>query len=63
MVASAFNRRKHPGSCRRIGLANLELVLVTAVALPLGFLLFLLGVQICRYVFRGLGGMLTLPLL
>lgn len=47
----------------RLGLANLELVLVTAVVLPLGFLLFLLGVQICRYVFRGLGGMLSLPLL
>jgi hypothetical protein len=47
----------------RHGLATLEMVLATAVVLPLGFMLFLLGVQICRYVFRGLGGMLSLPIL
>lgn len=37
--------------------------MLTAVAVPLGILLFLLGVQLCRYVFRGLSGMLTMPFL
>lgn len=47
----------------RNGAASLELVLATAVALPLALVMFLLAVQICRYVFRGVGGMLTMPML
>ena len=35
--------------------------LATAVALPLAVMMFLMGVQICRYVFRGFDGMLTMP--
>ncbi len=48
---------------QRKGAASLELVLATAVVLPLALAMFLLAVQICRYVFRGLGGMLTMPML
>lgn len=45
----------------RRGLASIELVMATAVALPLCGIMFLLGIEICRYVFRGLDGMLSLP--
>jgi hypothetical protein len=62
-TSSSSTRSRRSGPKTRCGLANLEMVLVTAVVLPLGFMLFLLGVQICRYAFRGLGGMLSLPLL
>ena len=45
----------------RSGLAALELVLITAITLPLAALMFLLGVQISQYVFRGMDGMLAMP--
>jgi hypothetical protein len=47
----------------RAGAASLEVVLATAVAVPLAALMFLLGVQICRYVYTALGGLLVQPFL
>lgn len=46
---------------KRAGLASLELVLITAVALPLAALLFLLAVKMASYVFRGTSGLLSVP--
>ncbi len=48
---------------RRVGAASLELILVTAVMLPLAILMLILGVTICRYVFSALGGLLLMPFL
>ncbi len=48
---------------RRVGSASLELTLATAITVPLGVLLLLLSIQMGRYVFRGLAGMLTMPFL
>jgi len=45
----------------RHGAAAIEVVLATAVVLPLVVLLFFLGVEICQFVFRGIDGMLTMP--
>ncbi len=53
--------RRKRNSIRRRGASSLELVMATAVVLPLGLMAFLLGVEICQYVFRGIDGMLTLP--
>lgn len=46
---------------KRTGSASLELVLVTAVALPLAVMLLLLGAKMAAYVYSGLGGLLTMP--
>ncbi len=35
--------------------------MATAVVLPLALMSFLLSIEICKYVFRGIDGMLTLP--
>jgi hypothetical protein len=62
MVMRNVDDHRRPRLCRnRSAVASLEVVLATAVALPLAVLMFLLGVQICRYVFRGFDGMLTMP--
>ncbi len=45
----------------RRGHSSLELVMATAVVLPLALMSFLLSIEICKYVFRGIDGMLTLP--
>ncbi len=47
----------------RAGAASLELVLVTAVMLPLAILMLILGVTMCRYVFSALSGLLLMPFL
>ena len=46
---------------RRAGFAALEVVMVTAVTLPLAVLLFLLGVEMCQYVFSAIDAMMTMP--
>ncbi len=46
---------------RRRGAANLELVLVTAVALPLAVALLLLGAKMAAYVYSGISGLTTMP--
>ncbi len=45
----------------RAGAANLELVLATAIAIPIAGGLLFLGFQICRYVFSALSGSLSMP--
>lgn len=54
-----FGRR--PMGRVRCGAASLELVLVTAVALPLAILLLLLGVRMALYVFSATSGLMTVP--
>lgn len=47
----------------RNGLASLEVVMTTAIGVPLAGLLFFLGIQMCRYVYPALGGLLLQPFL
>lgn len=49
------------GMPTRRGAANLELVLVTAFAVPLGIMLLLLAVRMTVYVFGASSGMITMP--
>ena len=48
---------------RRAGFSNLEVVMTTAIMLPLAGLLFFLGIQMSRYVFSALSGLLLQPFL
>ena len=48
-------------SKHRRGAASMEVVMATAVAVPLAGLVFFLGIAICRYVFGALSGMLLQP--
>ena len=48
---------------RRAGLANLEVVMTTAIGVPLAGLMFFLGIQMCRYVYAALAGLLLQPFL
>ena len=48
---------------RRSGFSNLEVVMTTAIMLPLAGLLFFLGIQMSRYVFTALSGLLLQPFL
>lgn len=45
----------------RVGNASLELVLVTAVAVPLGVLLLLLGARMAVYVINACTGLMVSP--
>ncbi len=56
---NSSNRRR----TARSGLASLELVMATAVMLPIAVLLLILGITICRYVFAALSGLLLMPFL
>lgn len=47
----------------RRAIAQLELVMITAVILPLAIGMWLIAVAICQYVFRGMSGILSLPVL
>lgn len=54
----------HPSSRTRIsraGAASLELVMATAVAIPIAGGILFLGFRICSYVFSALSGLLTMP--
>ncbi len=53
----------HHARHRRRGLANLEVVMTTAIGVPLAGLMFFLGIQICRYVFAAMSGLLLQPFL
>ena len=46
---------------RRRGLASLELVMITAVALPLAVLLLVLASRMATYVFRAIAGLVSVP--
>ncbi len=48
---------------RRSGNSSLEVVMATAVAVPLAAMLFFLGTQICRYVYGVISGLTTWPFL
>ena len=48
---------------RRTGNASLELVMATAVAVPLAGLMFFFGVTVCRYIYNALCGLLLQPFL
>ncbi len=45
----------------RAGAASMQLVLATAIAVPIAGGLLFLGFRICRYVFSALSGSLTMP--
>ena len=62
-TASPARPLRHCTSLRRRGAAAIEVVLATAVTLPLAVVIFFLGAQICGYVFRALSGLLTMPFL
>lgn len=52
--------RRHP---HRRGNSSMELVMATAVALPMAVAMLFLGFKICTYVFSGLSGLLSMPFL
>lgn len=45
----------------RDGAASLELVMATAVAIPIAGGILFLGFQICSYVFSALSGLVSMP--
>lgn len=52
-----------PNRKQRRGLASLEVVMTTAIGVPLAGLMFFLGIQMCRYVYSALAGLLLQPFL
>ena len=46
---------------RRTGAASLELVMATAIAIPIAGGALFLGFRICRYVFSALSGLVSMP--
>jgi hypothetical protein len=66
MVISQRSRQTYqfhrPMRCKRRGSSSLEVVLTMGVMLPLGVLLFFLAVKICSYVFSGMDGTLSTPM-
>ena len=46
---------------RRAGSASIELVMASAVAIPIAGAALFLGFKICSYVFLALSGMLVMP--
>lgn len=58
----SYGREVRRRALRR-GMSSLEVVMATAVALPLAALMFFLGVRICRYVYGVISGLTTWPFL
>ena len=54
-------RRRRRDSVSRTGAASMELVMATAVAIPVAGGLLFLGFKICRYVFSVFSGSLSMP--
>jgi hypothetical protein len=50
-----------PATGNRTAAASLELVLASAVAIPIAGGLLFLGFKICSYVFAALSGLLSMP--
>ena len=46
---------------RRMGAASMELVMASAIAIPVAGGALFLGFSICRYVFSALSGLLSIP--
>lgn len=53
-----MNTRANP---IRAGSASLEIVLITAFALPLSIMLLLLGAKMAAYAYSGISGLMTMP--
>lgn len=51
--------RKNHGS--RNGAASIELVMASAVAIPIAGAILFLGFKICSYVFSALSGSISMP--
>lgn len=49
--------------CRRLGMSALEVVMATAVGVPLAGMLFFLSLKICAYVYGAISGLLAWPFL
>ena len=59
-------RRRKRRSCRRIvhrGLASLEVVMTTAVMLPVAGALFFLGIKMCATLYQAIGALVAWPFL
>lgn len=57
------NGARRPRQRHRRGSAHLEVVMTTAVMLPVAGLLFFLGIRMCRYAFEIISGLVGWPLL
>jgi hypothetical protein len=54
---------RRAGSHRRRGLASLEVVLTTAVMLPIAAALLFLGIKMAAIVYQVIGGLVAWPFL
>lgn len=48
-------------SLRRRGSSSMQLVMASAIAIPIAGGILFLGFQICRYVFSTMSGLLSMP--
>jgi hypothetical protein len=55
-------RRNNRIKTSRRGAASIELVMASAVAIPIAGGALFLGFKICAYVFSAISGLLTMPL-
>jgi hypothetical protein len=49
--------------CRRRGLASLEVIMTTAVMLPIAFAILILGVKMAAIVYQVIGALVAWPFL
>ena len=61
MKTYRFNRRTR--TAHRGGMASLEVVMATAVMLPLAGFLFFLGVEMCTTLYQAVGALVAWPFL
>ena len=61
MITQRLNYRMR--SARRGGMASLEVVMTTAVMLPVAGALLFLGVKICETLYQALGALVAWPFL
>ncbi|MEM9409531.1 MAG: hypothetical protein AAGA30_00290 [Planctomycetota bacterium] len=59
--AQVTTSKKSGANLNRAGTANMQLVMATAIAIPIAGGLLFLGFKICRFVFAALSGSLTMP--
>jgi len=56
-----MQRRMSSSNEPRNGTASIELVMATAIAIPIAAGILFLGFKMCSYVFSGLSGLLSMP--
>ena len=56
-----MQRRMSSSNEQRNGTASMELVMATAIAIPIAGGILFLGFKMCSYVFSGLSGLLSMP--